>query len=340
MTKSQSNKRNIIILALIILIIAAITLIQHQLSKTKFNDSFVNGNQAGNLYNAGLFCESDDLIFFSNPKDQHKLYSMTTDGNNLTKLSDDTVSYINADEHYIYYVRDNNNNGTAFSFLKWSSNSLCRISRSGGKVTILDNDPCLYASLVGNYIYYIHYDKESASTLYKIKIDGTEKQQVNINPYFTCCTNGSYLYYNGLDGDHNIYRFDTQTGSETLLYEGNCWQPVVIGEIAYFLAAENNYALTKADLSTGETTTLSTDRVDCFNVFGSYIYYQRSDTNHPALCRITTDGDNLEEIMAGIYTSINIAGDYVYFYTFHDDTTCYRLPFAGNAEISEFVPTE
>ena len=57
--------------------------------KTQMNKGYVNGNTAGNLYNGGLFCESDGTIFFSNPSDGGKLYSMDSNGQNLKKLSND-----------------------------------------------------------------------------------------------------------------------------------------------------------------------------------------------------------------------------------------------------------
>ncbi len=40
-------------------------------TRTRWNDSFVNGNTAGNLYNNGLFCEHNGTIYFSNPNDNH-----------------------------------------------------------------------------------------------------------------------------------------------------------------------------------------------------------------------------------------------------------------------------
>ncbi len=332
------TKRNLILLLIAALICAALFLLQHRLTRTLFNDTFVNGNTAGNLYNGGLFCESDGLIFFSNPADNHKLYSMTVSGTDVKKLCDDTVSYINADSHYIYYVRDNASDDSSFSFLKWNNNSLCRIKRTSGKVTVLDNDPSLYASLVGNDIFYIHYDTSEASTLYKVHIDGTQKQQVSTQPYFTCCANGSTLYYNGLKDDHNIYQYDTQTNSSTLLYEGNCWQPVVDGTTAYFLDCENSYALTKVDLSTQEKTVLVDKQIDCFNVYGTVIYYQTNDTEHPALCRIMTDGTGEEEIASGNYTGISVTSTYTYYYPFGDDTTCLRTPTTGTPAPASFVP--
>ena len=39
----------------------------------KYNEGYVNGNTAGNLYNNGLLCEYGDKIYFANPEDVLKL---------------------------------------------------------------------------------------------------------------------------------------------------------------------------------------------------------------------------------------------------------------------------
>ena len=102
-------KKLVLIITISLLVITASVggLIYHYQTKTKYNESYVNGNTAGNLYNAGLFCESNGTVFFANPDDKYRLYSMDLDGSNLAKISDDTVMYINADSHYVYYVRNN-----------------------------------------------------------------------------------------------------------------------------------------------------------------------------------------------------------------------------------------
>ena len=152
----MKKKISIIIAVIVIIALIAAAAIFHYLSnRTHFNEGYVNGNTAGNLYNGGLFCEYDGTVYFSNPSDGGKLYSMSPDGSNLAKLCDDTVSYINADEHYLYYVRNNPGaTGAALSFLSVNTDSLCRIDREGGddSVLILDSAPGLYASLYGNYI--------------------------------------------------------------------------------------------------------------------------------------------------------------------------------------------
>ena len=94
----MKKKISIIIAVIVIIALIAAAAIFHYLSnRTHFNEGYVNGNTAGNLYNGGLFCEYDGTVYFSNPSDGGKLYSMSPDGSNLAKLCDDTVSYINAE---------------------------------------------------------------------------------------------------------------------------------------------------------------------------------------------------------------------------------------------------
>lgn len=303
-----------------------------------YNDSYVNGNSAGNLYNNGMFCESNGSVFFANPSDEYKLYVMDADGSNVKKICEDSVAYINADEHYVYYTRASSGANTAFSFLHINTYSLCRIRRDGrGEIKILDDAPCIYASLVGNYIYYLHYDTEEATTMYKVKLDGEDQKQISTSPYFTCSTNRQYIYYNGLTNDHNVYRFDTTNDTQSLLYQGNCWMPTVVNDsVLYFIDCENNYKLARVDLATGEKVILCEDRVDCYNVSGNYIYFQRN-SDDAALCRINTDGSNYTEIKSGVFNEINVTSKYVYFSDFFSDVV-YRCPVSSDGPAEFFTP--
>ena len=57
----------IIIIAVLVVVFAGLGFYSHQKSKIKYNTSYVNGNTAGNLYNAGLFCEKNGTVYFANP---------------------------------------------------------------------------------------------------------------------------------------------------------------------------------------------------------------------------------------------------------------------------------
>ncbi len=215
----MSKKMKWILPIAAVLLIIAIWLIHFFHTKTRFNDTYVNGNTAGNLYNGGMFCEYDGTVYFANPDDNYRLYSMSLNGDDVKKLSNDTATFINADEHYIYYARNNKAENSDFSFLRWNNNSLCRINRKNGKGrVILDPEPSMYASLLGNYMYYLHYDKDTATTMYRVKIDGKEKEQVKDQPYYTCSANGNYLYYNGLENDRHIYSMNAETKSSNQIF--------------------------------------------------------------------------------------------------------------------------
>ena len=145
----------IIVLCILIIIAVAVYFLTQE--KIIYNEGYVNGNTAGNLYNGGMFCERNGTIYFANPTDNYKLYSMDVDGSNLKKLSDDVANYINVDDNYIYYVRNNVGENLDFEFFAFYRNALCRMALNDSSSTaILDTDPCNYATLIGNYIYYLH----------------------------------------------------------------------------------------------------------------------------------------------------------------------------------------
>ena len=317
----MKKKIPFIVLLILIVCIVGFQFFHKRANKTILNDGFVNGNTAGNLFNNGLFCESDGTIYFANPLDQDKLYSMDLNGGNVQKICDDVVSYLNADDNYVYYARTNLEKASEYPLFNLDTNSLCRLTKKNGKITILDKSPCMYPALVGNYLYYMHYEKKTATTLYKVKIDGTEQEQISQTPYYPCSSKGQYIYYNGITEDHNIHQYDTVTGSKSTIYEGNCWMPILVDNNLYFMDCDDNYKLAKVDLSTKEKTTLTTDRIDCFNLSGDYLYYQDNTTTQ--LCRVKTDGSENEALFDGNYTHINVTSNYIFFEDFQNGTMFY-----------------
>ncbi len=307
-------------------------------NRIHYNETYVNGNTAGNLYNAGLFCESNGTVFFANPDDNYRLYAMDLDGQNLKKICDDTVMYINADSHYLYYVRNNDRNSASYGFFSFNNNSLCRISRQGNNLTVLDPDPCIYATLIGNYIYYMHYDKEQATTLYKVGIDGKDRQQV-YHPYlFTCSALGQYFYSNGTETDGALYQFDTTNQQITKIYDCNCYKPIVTSDNnVYYLDVDQNNALVHTNIQSSNPITLSQDSIDLYNVYGSYIYFQRYSEDDPALCMIKNDGTGYRELAKGTYSNINVTSNYIYFTDFQTREVFYT-PTKNPGELRPFHP--
>lgn len=305
--------------------------------ETIMNSGYVNGNTAGNLYNGGAFCEYNGTIFFSNPSDSNKLYSMDVHGQNLKKLADDIPTYINADENYVYYIRNNPRGSLDFNYVAFYQNALVRIDHDGDNLVILDQEPCLYASLLGNYIYYLHYSEEDASTLYKVRIDGKEQKQVMERAVFTCSTDKQYFYYNGMDSDGNIHKFDTIADTTVTVYEGNCFQPIVNGNDVYYIDGYTDYSIVHTNLEYDNPVYITRDSVDCYNVYGSYIYYQRYDKDGSALCMIKNDGTEFQVICEGDFCDIHVTSYYVFVREYHSGEV-YYFPRTNPDEMELFRP--
>lgn len=45
--KRKSNKKALILFIILVIVAAVVTIVRHELNKTKFNSSYVNGNTAG-----------------------------------------------------------------------------------------------------------------------------------------------------------------------------------------------------------------------------------------------------------------------------------------------------
>ena len=332
------------VICIISLVLAATVVIggiaAHRQKQIRYNTNYINGNTAGNLYNGGTFCESDGTLFFANPDDGNTLYCMNTDGSNLKKLCNDSVMYINADSNYIYFVKNNQTSATDYAIdvlYSYGKNSLCRMNRDGGKVTVLDKDPCLYASLIGNYIYYLHYDTEDATTLYKIGIDGKDRTKLSDSYAFTCSADGQYFYFNST-ADGSLCRFDTATDTYTKVYDCNCYKPIVTNDgNAYYMDVDQNNALVHTNIGIGTPTVLSSDSIDLYNVYGSYVYYQNYDENGSSLCMVKNDGSDYKVLANGSYCSINVTSYYIYFTDFKTGQV-YYTPTANPGEITAFHP--
>ena len=334
----MKKSKNIILAVIIFIIIITVFLLNYFFKRTSYNDSGVNGNTPGNLNNKGLFCEYKGKVYFSNPYDNNYLYVMNPDGSDVRLLKDDSVNCINVYGKYIYYLMDGQDSDDLFASFNYNIYSLCRINLNGKNKIALDGNPCLQASLSGNYLYYLHYDKETATTLYRVKIDGKEKEMINANPYNTACTIGDKFYCNDFDKNPRVIEYNTSTNEISTFYNGNCYNCILDNNYLYFMDCDKNYSLARVYLPTGKKDTLVNKRIDAYNIAGDYIYYQTNDGDNSALCRVKTDGSNVETVKKVIFTDINVTSEYVYFKDFNDQSFFYMTPSKGNINVSIFKP--
>ncbi len=332
-----SSRKNILILLVTGVILIAAFVGALLSGRIPMNDEFTVGNTPGNLNNGGYFCESDGKVYFANAYDNFSLYSMNPDESELRKLNDGAVSSINAAGKYLYYAQVSGGTGEEKGI--GSAVRMAGIYRSnlkGKSVVGLDRCDIVSMQLCGNYLYYEKYDKQIGTSLDKVRIDKKDRQTVAeaiINP--NCFVNGK-IYYNGAAEDHYLYALDIPSDMESVVWRGNIWNPIVQDGYVYYMDVPENYRLCRYNLSTNVVEILTNDRIDMFNVYDNYIYYQVSSPDSPALKRMLIDGSSQEIVREGVYQNINITSQYVYFNAFNESTPVYKTYTYGPINVTTF----
>lgn len=332
-----SSQKNILILSITGVILMTILALMILVSRIPMNDDYTVGNTPGNLNNGGYFCEMDGKVYFANAYDNFGLYSMNSDETELQKLNSGAVSSINAAGNYLYYAQvsggqaDGSGIGNAVRMA-----GIYRSTLKGKSVVGLDRCDIVSMQLCGNYLYYEKYDKQIGTSLDKIRIDKKDRQTVAegiINP--NCFVDGR-IYYNGAAEDHYLHALDVSTDRDTVVWQGNIWNPIVQNGYVYYMDVAENYRLCRYSLANNVVEVLTNDRIDMFNVYDSYIYYQVSSADSPALKRMLIDGTSQEVVREGVYQNINITSQYVYFNAFNESTPVYKTYTYGPINVTTF----
>lgn len=331
-----SKQKNIVIFLAAIIILTALIVLVIISGRIPLNDESTVGNTAGNLNNGGYFCEHDGRVYFANAYDNYSLYSMNPDESDIIKLHGGASSYINAGGDYLYYVTSGNTDSEDSGSFR-GAYGIYRSTLNGKNVTGMDRCYVSAMQLCGNYLYYQKVDTKTSISLEKIKIDKKDKQTVNpdtlINP--NCYVDGT-IYYNGTTENHYLYALNTTNDSSRVVWEGNLWYPIYQGSYVYYMDVENNYRLCRYSTYDGVIEVLTNERVDSFNVYENYIYYQTNSKTAPALKRMYIDGSAQETVRNGIYQNINITSQYVYFSTFGEPTPVYKTSTFGSVNVTTF----
>ncbi len=331
-----TTQRNILIIAGIFILIGALFTAVYIGGKIPMNDAGTTGNTAGNLNNGGLFCESDGKVYFSNAYDGGALYCMNPNETEITKLSGNSVSSINAGGDYLYYYMESGTSGGKGLGYMGRTAGIYRSKKNGKRVQCLDRSYAVMIQLCGNYLYYQDYDTKTGTSLAKIKIDKSDKTTIEdyvINP--ASYANG-LIYFNGTQKDHALYTLNTANDSISKVWQSDIWNPIYLDGYVYYMDVTNNYRLCRYNLSQDVIEILTNDRIDFFNVYGNYIYYQKSSQTEPALKRMYIDGSSPEIVAEGVYENINITSQYVYFNQFDAPVPVYKTPTFAPVYVTTF----
>jgi len=319
---------------------AAIFFVLHKSGQLPENPEGKRGNTPSNLYNGGLFCEDDEgIVYFSNVYDNGALYSMKSDETDFKRLNKYPTKWINEAGNYLYYYEASQGTNAVAGF-GGNMRGVYRATKKGSNVKCIDRTLSGTVALAGNYLYYQHYTNAGGEgmTLYRMKTDKSDGGQVVNDIVDPSCVYAGNIYFAGAGGDHQLFKLNALSQSSISVSEEPMWNPVIAddGVTFYYMNIMDDYSLYRTNISTKETEKLTEDRVDCFNVAGNYIYYQKNDREEPALMRCRLDGSDPTVVRPGNYTSINSTDRTVYFCMFGEEGIMYRTDI-GSSGVTEFT---
>lgn len=330
-----------IIISLLILVIAGLLLYNIiNSSRTVYNSEDTAGNTSGNLFNGGLFLELNQKIYFSNLNDNGSLYSMDLALDNYKKINKDRAAYINGAGKYLYYTRMNyKNKKTTKSVFSFSNTGIYRINLNGGNTISLYENPGGLINLYGNTLYYQHYNSKEGLKLYQVGIDGNDEKKISDEPILPMTIWENSLYYTGTDKDHYIYARNLTTGNRSLVYDGNCYAPIINNNTIYFMSQADDYTIYRIEKDQETPVQIINQRCSTYNITedGQYLYYQIDNNESNGIGSLNLTTGERTVIKEGNYKNINIAGGYVFFEDF-EEHNIYYLPVGSANSVSVFNP--
>lgn len=329
------RKKQILIIFILVIILIVLFFLVTKTDAIPQNSPDTVGNTAGNLNNGGYFCQDGDIVYFANAYDNNCLYSMAVDETNIKKLSKAQVKYINAAGNFLYYYQEDSTSTRDLGFVQRIS-GVYRSKKDGTDAFCLNKSPSGIVKLIGNYIYYQHYDNKSGMTLHKISTN--KKEEIEIANYIINPSSYGigYVFFNGMEKNHHLYQLNIDSNLITSIWDGDVWNPTYHNGYIYYMDISNDYKLCRYSLQTKIVNILTTDRLDFFNIYEDVIFYQKSSSTSPALIRMDLDGSNLEVVDEGVFQNINVTSRYVYYNEYDIPIPVYKSPTNGQTNVDTF----
>ena len=330
-----------ILSAVFVCLIISLMVLSAMSQTTRQNDGTVLGSTAGNLYNGGLFCEYDGIIYFANHNDDNSLYRMNAaDCSDIEKLHHDRVCYLNADENYLYYSRMNHQkeDGSASIFTLFNT-GLYRVNRSNAKnLQSILTKPCGLTLLYGNELFYQHYEEGEGLSLHRVGTDGENNIELSSEALLPACVVDGVFYYSGVNKDHDLHVLNPDTRETSTLLERSTYLPIVREEGIYFMTL-GDYAIHRYDMVTGTSQKLISEPCATYNISndGRYLYYQVDRTDNNRICVLDLETMTSTTILEGDYSQIHVTSNYVFFTDFME-TTVYAYATDNSGVLSLFNP--
>ena len=263
---------------------------------------------------------------------------MKPDGSDQKLVQGVSAKYLNSAGDYLYYTQTGSGDDSSYGFVG-NMNGIYRLKKGRkGNTKGLDRTTAGQLILIGNNVYYQHYDNNEGITLYQCSVDGGDRTEVLKEIVNLSCVIGETIFYPDQNNNFFVNSFDTTTLNSTPALSVRMYNPVYSDGYIYYISVDDGYALCRYNVNNRNNELLTKDRVDCFNVLGQVIFYQKNSKTEPCLIRMRSDGSSPSTVAMGNYTNINMTSYYTYYHTFGNPEDMYRVSTTGSPSPSRFTP--
>lgn len=269
------------------------------------------GNTYGNLANAGFALTEEDYIFYISPTG---IYRDSVSGGQLRQITEAGGSYLNFGSGWLYYL-----DGDGY---------IQKVTIDGKTGWQLCEQTAAYLALAGNWLYYV--EAEESARLYRLRVDGTGREQLTDYPILEICPYEGWLYCAGFS---DFFRIRPDGTAREELLDTRCVYLQPRDDILFAVRGDKQSGgtLIRIDLSTMDITPLSEETARCMVVSGDTVYY-RNDSKFGYVFATGTGGGSGRQQVARTVDNLCLASDFFYYKRDGSPTLCRMSINGSNAE--------
>lgn len=297
-------------------------MVENELEDRGFPGYVAQYGSMGNTLSEGRLVVDDDRIFYSEPRDGGRLYSMDLEGNDKKKLTESEALFINVLEDRIIYSDASNNyygctlgkDGSDLKvflpmmsmdyiifdervyFVNWAAEcKIYSVDMEGKDLKQVSDIAAEDLYQYGAWIYFTA--KEQESCIYRIKINGEGLDQVNNDQSMFPNVHHGILYFVNWADEGKLYSVDPDNANATYkrIYDKHVSHLNYHDGALYFTDMTVGGKPYRMDLESGDVIKLGEDRAGYFAIHDEWVYYRNNDDAN-RIYRVKTTGGGRSRI--------------------------------------------
>ncbi|MBV1709549.1 MAG: DUF5050 domain-containing protein [Erysipelothrix sp.] len=242
----------------------------------------------------------DDWVYFNKKSDANKLYRVSLDGSNESKVNDIRV-----------YALNENNGRLYFSDLD-QNYRLSSAKLDGSDMKIVSEDMSSDLLFLDGWLYYLNHSDSGRE--YRIK--GNDKEKVITVPKAT-----------PLSSDESV--FEGMGNSNSNLLSGGYFVSIN-DDVVFVGSSEELQGMYRFNISNTDFSVehISPDQGRSLNVWKDWVYYI-NESDYSSIYRMRSDGSETQIVLDQSVGSLLIKGNWMYFISHSDNSRIYRAKVDG-----------